>query len=156
MSTAKRGGQSRRRVRAAGVAALIGNEGPRELVQVGMRRDRRFGPSETMIVRGILEYLRIDGRMVAWRQNTGVARHQNKDGSQRFVRFSENGAADIQGVLRPSGRFVALEVKRPGLDAEPHQRAWGQVIESAGGVYRVVHHIDEARAVLDELAPRTR
>lgn len=146
MSTAKSGGASRRRVRASAIGSVLANSAP--------RIDRRFLPSETAIVRGILDYLRLDGRLAAWRQNTGGARFKGAEGKERVVRFSERGAADVQGVLRPSGRFVALEVKRPGGVAEPHQRAWGQVIEAAGGVYRVVHSIDEARAVLDELAPR--
>jgi hypothetical protein len=57
-----------------------------------------------------------------------------------------NGSADLIGVL--NGRFVALEVKRPGEKPEPHQVAWLDAITRHGGFACVVHSVDEARAAI--------
>ena len=43
-----------------------------------------------------------------WRVNTGVARDPV---SGRCVRFGQPGGADVQGLVAPHGRFLALEVK---------------------------------------------
>ena len=103
-------------------------------------------PTEAQVLRGILDYLAHDPRVLVWRNNTGAARLPGRGGKEQIVRFGVRGAADILGVMRGSGRLIALEVKRPGKSLEPHQRAWGAAITAAGGHYACVHSIDEARA----------
>lgn len=56
------------------------------------------------------------------------------------------GSPDLVGVL--NGRFFALEVKRPGNHAEPHQEAFLAMIRLNGGFACVVHSIEEARAAV--------
>jgi hypothetical protein len=123
-----------------------------------MRARAIKAPLESAIVRAILDYLRLDGRVLAWRQNTGAAKLVGKGGRVRPVRFSQPGAADIQGVITRGpnrGRFIALEVKRPGGVADPHQLAWGAAIEKAGGIYEVVRSVEQVRDVLNaEAGPR--
>ena len=114
-----------------------------------MKRARGFVPTEAQVLRGILAYLAHEPRVLAWRNNTGAARLPGRGGKEQIVRFGVRGAADILGVLRPSGRLIALEVKRPGKDLESHQRAWGDAITAAGGHYACVHSIDEARAEVE-------
>ncbi|MBM4442507.1 MAG: VRR-NUC domain-containing protein [Candidatus Rokubacteria bacterium] len=77
-----------------------------------------------------------------WRNNGGVASHA--DGSR--VRYGlAVGSADLIGILRPSGRFIALEVKRPGERETPKQRAWLAIVQNFGGFAAVVSSVDEAR-----------
>lgn len=58
--------------------------------------------SETRLVTACLNLLHLRG-IYAWRNNTGVARPQRKDGSRGFVRFGKKGSADILGVMPHDG-----------------------------------------------------
>jgi hypothetical protein len=70
---------------------------------------------------GSLPYVRL------WRNNTGVLRD---DRGIPVVFGLMPGSADLVGVVQPYGRFLSLEVKRPGfkppierklLEARSHQ-----------------------------------
>lgn len=81
-----------------------------------------------------------------WRNNSGA--YQNDQG--QWVRYGLNNdspqvnrrmkSADLIGVHRPSGRFVSIEVKRPGWkhsDASERDRAqlaWAVTVAAMGGV----------------------
>lgn len=86
-----------------------------------------------------------------WRQNTGQAWQPNTPqaraalkrlvdsmpGQFRPVQYGTPGAADVQGVLAPAGRFVAIEVKAErGRLAEAQER-WGAMVTKHGGLYVV-------------------
>ena len=76
------------------------------------------------------------------RTNTGVGVAQ--DG--RHIRFGQVGTADITGCVR--GRYVAIEVKRPGGRQSPAQRVWQAACERAGGLYVLARSADEALTAL--------
>ncbi len=69
--------------------------------------------TETSIVHSLIEFLNYNGFAV-WRQNTGGRTEKNKDGSERYIKFGMTGQSDIIGIYRKTGRFVAIEVKKPG------------------------------------------
>src|SRR5438067_1269941 len=97
--------------------------GPARLpVPVGSAREGRSmkAPRETDIVRACLQLLQLR-KVPAWRNNTGAAAFA-AGGRRRFVRFGVAGAADVFGVLPPSGRLLAVEVKVPGGRVRPAQR----------------------------------
>lgn len=133
---------------------------PRKHV-AGMRAEKRNGvwcwvypakvpaPTEATVMRQVLAYLRHDPRVLTWRQSTGAARLTGKGGRECVYFFGKQGAADIFGLMRKTGRFIALEVKRPGKHPEAHQASWGAEIVRAGGFYACVHSADEARAAID-------
>ena len=102
------------------------------------------------------------------RLNTGAISAEH-NGKKRFVRFGSVGAPDIRVTRRRRvrvavnglfgeesnqyiviGQSFGLEVKRPGKKATAAQAAWGRAFEAAGGVYRVVHGVDEAIAAVGE------
>jgi hypothetical protein len=87
-------------------------------------------------------------RIPAWRNNTGAAAFADAAGRKRFVRFSTPGAADIHGVLPPSGRFLAVEVKRPGGRLTPAQAAFLDCIRTSGGLAVVAHGVDDLAEAL--------
>ena len=86
------------------------------------------------------------GDMVLWRNNSGA--YQNDQG--QWVRYGlcndsaqqnkRMKSADLIGIHRPSGRFVSIEVKRPGWkhsDASERDRAqaaWAATVAAMGGV----------------------
>lgn len=86
------------------------------------------------------------GDLVLWRNNVGAY----EDGKGNFIRYGLNNdtsaqnkrmaSADLIGIHRPSGRFVSIEVKKPGWkhsDASERDRAqaaWAATVAAMGGV----------------------
>ena len=92
--------------------------------------------TEHEIQNAILELLDKDEMYLVWRQNAGavkVGRH--------YVRLGPKGAADISGIIRPDGRRLEIEVKRPGKKATPDQLKFGDQILKRGGIYIVTDSI---------------
>lgn len=62
------------------------------------------------------------------------------------------GASDLVAIVPPMGRFLGIEVKRPGYspsDVRPEQRSWLSVPPKFGAVAGVASSIDEAMALLE-------
>lgn len=57
------------------------------------------------------------------------------------------GSSDLIGIT-PDGRFLAIEVKRPGKTATPEQRAFVSLVRAMGGVAGVCHSVEEFLALL--------
>lgn len=86
------------------------------------------------------------GDLVLWRNNSGAL----TDDAGRLIRFGLGNdsaqankrlkSADLIGIHRGSGRFVSIEVKRPGWkhsDASERDRAqaaWAATVVAMGGV----------------------
>jgi hypothetical protein len=101
--------------------------------------------NETQISLAVREALLASGRVILWRNNTGKL----QDRTGRWVTYGLGvGGADLVGILKGSGRFVAFEVKVPGGRISPEQEAWHRVVNASGGYARVVHSVDEAMAAL--------
>ena len=54
------------------------------------------------------------------------------------------GTPDLVGYLAPSGRFVGLEVKKPGERPTEIQKRAGEAIRAAGGIFAVVTSVSDA------------
>lgn len=67
-----------------------------------------------------------------WRQNSGLIQQQDKYGNTRVWRAGIPGISDIIGVYR--GRFVAIEVKRPGKKPTLEQEQFMQQVRNSGGI----------------------
>jgi hypothetical protein len=85
-----------------------------------------------------------------WPSNTGIGRAI--DNPDRIIRFGLKGSADISGIYRHGVR-IEIEVKTGAALQSKEQRAFQTMIESFGGLYRVVRNADDAAAWLDSLAP---
>ena len=103
------------------------------------------GP-EQLVQQQILSALGAWRGLTVWRNNTGTLR----DSTGRPVRFGLVGSADVLGVAAPGGRLVALEVKAPGRHPTPQQAAFGAMVQRHGGLYLVVHSLEEALVGLAE------
>lgn len=87
--------------------------------------------------------------LVLWRNNVGVAQHWNGRDVE-VVRYGlTNGSADLVGILAPSGRWFALEVKTPTGRLTTEQAQWLALVRKMGGFACVVTSADEALAALD-------
>jgi hypothetical protein len=104
--------------------------------------------SETLIVKSILGALQLRYKKKAffWRNNTGAMKTEGGG----FVRFGATGSSDILGILAPTGRFIALEVKTAKGKTSPAQEAWLAEARALGAVAGVVRSIDEAFALIEK------
>lgn len=98
-------------------------------------------PTEQEILNAILEYLNRSGHF-AWRNNTGGI-YKTHGEHQRFFRFGLPGSADILGIQYQTGRFIAIEVKRPGKKPTDLQENFLKIIRHQGGIAMVAHSIDD-------------
>jgi hypothetical protein len=97
---------------------------------------------EKVIQASILRWLNTTG-LLWWRQNAGTL----KAGTFR-VKLGPKGIPDVIVILPPNGRFLGLEVKRQGRYQNPDQRTFQANLEAAGGIYKVVRSLKEAKECL--------
>jgi hypothetical protein len=113
-------------------------------------RDAEF-EAERLTEAQILHAIRLDlGRepdLVLWRLGNGVVRMP--DG--RTIRLGlVPGASDLIGIVGPSGRWLALEVKTATGRLSQEQARFIALVRRHGGVAEVVRSVEEARAALEE------
>lgn len=113
---------------------------------------------EREIQKLILDYLQARG-IFAWRNNTGAFAGEH-NGKKRFVRFGFPGVADILGIIRTEaevgsgihrntfGRFLSIEVKRPGGKQTDDQKAFQEAVERNGGIYILASSLEDVMEVL--------
>lgn len=76
-----------------------------------------------------------------WTRSVGVA---NPIGSERIIRFGIPGESDLQGILKPSGRYISIEVKTGSAKLSKAQKNWRNMILSFGGIYVEARSVEEA------------
>lgn len=120
-----------------------------------MRQARRYiAGRETRLVKSVRELLNRLG-VPAWRNNTGVARETNADGSMRFVRYGVPGMPDVIGVIPPTGRYIGVECKVGDGELNKNQRIVLPDLRDAGALIFIVRdEVDESvvaafRAAID-------
>ena len=93
----------------------------------------------------ILHYLALKN-VFHWRNNTGGATYQGKNGKKSFVRFGQPGMSDILGIYK--GKFLAIEVKRPGGKVTELQKKFLEAIESNDGIAILAYDLDDVKKVI--------
>lgn len=69
---------------------------------------------------------------------------QNAAGKTYAHRMGPPGSSDIIGIL-PGGRFLAIEVKRPGHEPTEIQKEFMDKINALGGLAFVATSIDDVK-----------
>lgn len=101
---------------------------------------------ESALQREIRLALGRDRRVVLWRNSSGVAETAN-GGRQRFGLCV--GSSDLIGILKPSGRFIALEIKTSTGRLSKEQELFIQLVRRMGGVAEVVRSVEEAKNAIE-------
>jgi hypothetical protein len=97
---------------------------------------------------GKLPWLRL------WRNNVGLAVPASQIALARreravlyrlaMVRFGlGTGSPDLIGIIGPVGKFMAVEVKKPGEKLSLDQEVWKKVLEALGGVHVIANSWDD-------------
>lgn len=104
-------------------------------------------PSESELQHAIRLALGREPDLVLWRNNVGVSPATPRT---RPVRYGLcTGSSDLIGILAPSGRFVALEIKTPQGRATTEQLMFLELVRKRGGFAAIVRSPDDARAALE-------
>ena len=106
--------------------------------------------TEKQIQNAILDWLQWNGVGKWWRSQPPVARWREGGKTGVDIHRSEPGQPDITGCL--DGRYIALEVKRPKAPMRQSQKDFRDGVEKNQGIYRVVRSVEEAQAVIEEVA----
>jgi hypothetical protein len=109
--------------------------------------------TETALVRACLDLLALR-RIPSWRANSGaLVVPATATAKGRFVRFAgAKGLSDIIGLVPPSGRLLAVEVKRPGGRLTADQRGFLDAVAAAGGLALVITDARDLAEALDAAA----
>jgi hypothetical protein len=83
-------------------------------------------------------------RIRIWRGNTGAAVF-----GDQFVRFGVPGESDIRGILAPSGRFVAIEVKAGKDRMSDKQIAFRNMVLQFGGIHIIGRSVEQVIAEME-------
>lgn len=106
--------------------------------------------NEAIILATIRLQLGKETDLVLWRNECGVARHEDEDGKIRTVRYGLiRGSSDLVGILAPRGRLFALEVKTETGVATREQELFLALVRKMGGFAAVVRCPEEASAALE-------
>lgn len=117
-------------------------------MSITKKRGGNMSREHTALVRRIWEALGDEPDYVHWINTRGVFR--TLDGRRTVHVGLGDGAADIVGVLAPWARWLCFEAKTGESQQAPNQRLFQSIIETHGGLYFVVHSVDEARAALEQ------
>lgn len=97
-----------------------------------------MGARESPVQDAVRDAVVRSGVALLWRNSVGY------DAARRIRYGLGVGSADLIGVRRRDGAFVAIEVKAPRGRVDRHQRQWGDAVLSAGGIYLVARSAEEA------------
>lgn len=114
---------------------------------------------EKVIQAKILKYLETTG-LLFWRQNSGMipvpTGRRKKNGNMIFrrVKLGTQGLPDIIAILKPSGRFLGLEVKSATGRLRAAQIEFATKLIASGGEYAVVRSVEDVKEVLRSCSER--
>jgi hypothetical protein len=78
-----------------------------------------------------------------WKNATGATKVEN-----RVIKFGLKGSADILGIVKPSGKLLAIECKTGQAVQSNHQKNFENMILNFGGIYLVTHDTQGVRQFL--------
>lgn len=85
-----------------------------------------------------------------FRNNCGQGEFWLSSGKTQRVQYGLCvGSSDLIGLLAPSGRFIALEIKSESGRETPEQKKFQAHIRAMGGFAATVRSVEEARAALE-------
>jgi len=117
-------------------------------------------PLESEVQKAVLMLLRSHPKVAfAIRVNSGTFAETDASGNQRYISANSLGrrdmlVPDIVGMMKGSGRFFSLEVKRanwtkPHGEREMKQGNFLYMVEQSGGISAFVRSVDDVIRILE-------
>jgi hypothetical protein len=85
-------------------------------------------------------------RLRLWRMNAGAAKVKGQ-----FVKFGVPGQGDYSGLIAPWGQRLEVEFKATDGVQSEDQKTFQAIVERFGGVYVLVHSLEEFDAAMAAL-----
>lgn len=107
---------------------------------------------EKDIQRKVCDYLHNHG-FFFWRSNNIPVWGRSNDGKMRWramPKYSRRGVADI--IVLHQGKFIGLEIKRPGEKLKPDQEKFAEDVERNGGIYWIISSVEILEKCLNSTA----
>lgn len=101
---------------------------------------------EADIQRAIIDILEYSGWVVVKVNNVGIY----KKATDSYIPPRQKGISDLL-CCAPNGRFVAIEVKKPGNKPTEHQSEFLERVRATGGVGLVIDNPDTAIKLVQEV-----
>lgn len=102
--------------------------------------------TESQTLAKVLDALSRSPHGLFWRNNSGKL----QDVRGRWVSFGLGlGSPDIVGILKPSGRFIGIELKSDRGRVTPEQAAWHRAAAAMGAIVVVAKSVEEVMAVIE-------
>lgn len=102
--------------------------------------------TEKQIEVSILHYLKLKG-IFAWKNDTtGIYSEKRGAFIKRHSKYHMTGQSDILGIFL--GRFLAIEVKKPGNYPTANQREFMESVRKHGGIAFVARSIKDVEESL--------
>lgn len=108
--------------------------------------------TEKQIEKMILQYLFLLPNCFAWKedgQGVVVGTGSNKRMLKISGRYRVKGKSDILGIY--NGKFIAIEVKKPGGRVSKDQENFIAAIKAVGGHGCVAYSLDDARKFIQDV-----
>jgi hypothetical protein len=128
--------------KAASIRARI-KPVPAERVRKPKDVSKAAPPLEAEVLKSVVKALKSDPRVARVQRNQSGVFHEG----DRWIRVGERGLLDLTVYLK-SGRYIEIEVKRPGGAPKPHQAARIADIKSQGGLAGYAWSAESALALL--------
>lgn len=104
--------------------------------------------AHSALVNRILLRFSLRPDLTLWKLNTGVGKPLHSD---RVVRFGIKGGTDIIGIIKPSGRWIAIECKTGSGKLEQDQETFRDVVIAHGALYVEARCLEDVQVALDQL-----
>jgi len=114
-----------------------------------IKRMQKNKLSEKQIQRQVLEILNYNGCFM-FRMNSGMI-PVGKGKSKRMIKLGSKGTADLLGIRRRDGKFIAVEIKTPKRRScvTFHQKQFLEQIKEYGGIAGVATSPEEALEIVN-------
>ena len=107
--------------------------------------------NEKELCNQIVEYILYSGKAWVWRNNAGTIPIQSK-GKTRIIKVGQKGEADILGIRKSDGKFIAIEVKLPERKklVTEFQKEYLEKVKEYGGLAGVATSCEEAKEIISQ------
>lgn len=110
-------------------------------------RTKRTRTPEAVVLDACLQLLKLRG-VFCWRSNNSAIRRTDTATGRQWMQFSGlRGVSDILGILRPSGRLLAVEAKSDVGTLTAEQELFLDAVRTGGGCAVVVYGVKDLQAL---------
>lgn len=98
---------------------------------------------ENNVVDVVMTYLSYKKDYFCWRNNNQAVWDAKNNCFRKSPKYSIKGVADIIGIHKPSGKFIAIECKKERSYPSKEQKWFLETINKFGGIAFVARTIDD-------------